>query len=80
MITTECREVNEVDNLRIHVEHVTNRLKKFCVVNSSFPLTMLTLANDMLCSCAAICDIKPPLHFGKDLKSNSNLNSWLERN
>lgn len=61
MTAGECKKTKEVANLRIHVERAINRLKCFRILKNVFPVTMLPLADDIIRTCACICNIQPPL-------------------
>eukprot|EP00112_Aurelia_sp_Birch-Aquarium-sp1_P004893 Seg1553.3 transcript_id=Seg1553.3/GoldUCD/mRNA.D3Y31 product="hypothetical protein" protein_id=Seg1553.3/GoldUCD/D3Y31 len=61
MTAAECKKTKEVANLRIHVERAINRLKTFRILKNIFPMTMLPLADDIIRTCAALCNIQPPL-------------------
>ena len=61
MTATECKQTKEVANVRIHVERAINRLKTFRILKNTFPLTMLPLADDIVRTCASICNIQPLL-------------------
>ena len=61
MTAKECKKTKEVANLRIHVERAINRLKYFRILKNTFPITMLPFADDIIRTCAAICNIQPPL-------------------
>ena len=61
MTTSECKKIKEVANLRIHVERAINRLKTFSILKNVFPLTSLPLGDDIIRTCAAICNIQPTL-------------------
>lgn len=61
MKTGECKKTKEVVNLRIHVERAINRLKSYHILKNIFPLTMIPLADNILRTCAALCNIQPPL-------------------
>ena len=61
MTKLECKKTKEIANLRIHVERAINRMKTFRILKNIFPLTLLPLADDIVRSCAAHCNIQPPL-------------------
>ena len=46
---------------RIHVERAINRLKTCRILKNTFPLTMLPLVDDIVRTCASICNIQPLL-------------------
>ena len=61
MRTTECQRTKDVANLRIHVERAINRIKTYRNFKSVLPLTMLHHADDIVRTCAALCNLQPPL-------------------
>ena len=61
MTATECKKTKEVANVRIHVERAINRLKAFRILKNTFSLTMLPLADDIVRTCASVCNIQPLL-------------------
>ncbi|XP_065056361.1 uncharacterized protein LOC135684653 [Rhopilema esculentum] len=61
MTERECKKTKEIANLRIHVERAINRIKTFRILKNTLPLTVLPFADDIMRTCAAICNIQPPL-------------------
>ena len=61
LTTNECEETKEVANAPIHVERAISRLKTFRILKNTFPLTMLPYADDIIRTCASICNIQPAL-------------------
>ena len=61
MARSECKKTREIANLRSHVERAIDRMKSFRILKNTFPLTLLPLADDIVRSCAALCNIQPPL-------------------
>ena len=61
MTTTECKRTKDVANIRIHVERAINRIKTYRIFKSVLPITMLHHADDIVRTCAALCNLKPPL-------------------
>ena len=66
MTSSECKKTKDVANLRIHVERAINRLKTYRILKTTMPITVLHLADDIIRTCAALCNLKPHL-----IKSNS---------
>ena len=58
----------EVANLRIHVEQAINRIKTFRILKTVLPVTMLHHCDDIIVTCAALCNLKPLL-FKESAKS-----------
>ena len=61
MTTTECRTTKEIANLRIHVERAINRIKTYRILKNVMPITLLPLIDDIVHTCGALCNLKPPL-------------------
>ncbi|XP_065067713.1 uncharacterized protein LOC135693229 [Rhopilema esculentum] len=61
MTRTECETTKDIANLRIHVERAINRMKTFRILRSNLPITMLQHADDIIFTCAALCNLKRPL-------------------
>lgn len=61
MTSAECRKTKDVANLRIHVERAINRIKFYRILKGTLPITMLRHADDIVLSCAALCNLKPVL-------------------
>ncbi len=61
MTAAECKKTKDVANLRIHVERAINRIKTFRILKSVLPITMLHHADDIVYTCAALCNLKPLL-------------------
>ena len=57
----ETETTKEVANLRIHVERAINRIKTFRILKSVIPITLLHNIDDIVLSCAALCNLKPRL-------------------
>ena len=54
----DCEKTKDVANLRIHVERAINRIKDFKILKSTMPLTVVPLADDIVRTCAALCNIQ----------------------
>ena len=68
MTTSECQKTKHIANLRIHVERAINRLKTFRILKSTLSLTMLPHVDDIVHSCASLCNLKPVLVKSKILQ------------
>ena len=51
----------KVANLRIHVERAIQRLKTFRILSGTYPITMLSLLDDIINICAALCNLEAKL-------------------
>ena len=61
MTAAECKKTKEIANLRIHVERAINRIKTYRILKNVMPMTLLPLIDDIVLTCAALCNLKPPL-------------------
>ena len=61
MTPGECKKTSQVANLRIHVERAINRVKTFRILKSTLPITMFAHIDDIILTCAALCNLKPQL-------------------
>ena len=61
MTTTECKTTKNVANLRIHVERAIIRIKTFRILKSILPITILHNIDDIVKTCAGLCNLKPLL-------------------
>ena len=63
----------EVANLRVHVNKAINRITFFRILKGTTPVTMLQHADDIILTCAALCNLKPkiikPARSGASKKS-----------
>jgi len=70
MTSSECKKTSKVANLRIHIEPVINRIKSYRILKSTLLITMSPHIDDIILTCAALCNIKPQLiSTKKKLKS-----------
>ena len=61
MAKSEVKKTKEVANLRIHVERPINRIKFFRILKGTTPVTMIQHTDDIISTCAALCNLKPKL-------------------
>jgi len=61
MTAEECKKTKEIANLRIHVERAMNRIKEFKILKNILPINMLPLADDIVRTCASLCNLQSPL-------------------
>lgn len=69
MTTKECKKTSKVANLRIHVERAINRIKTFRILKTTLPLTMTSHIDDIILTCAGLCNLKPQLIATKTPKT-----------
>ena len=58
MTTKECMSTKKTANLRIHIERAINRIKTFRILKNILPITMLHHCDDIVRTCAALCNLK----------------------
>jgi len=61
MTTSECKRTKEIASLRIRIERAINRLKTYRILKTVLPITLLPLIDDIVRTCSALCNLKPPL-------------------
>ena len=61
MTMVECKKTKDVANLRIHVERAINCIKFYRILKNILPITMLHHVDDIVKTCAALCNLKPLL-------------------
>ena len=61
MTKEECKTTKQIANLRIHVERAINRLKTYRILKTVLPISLLHHADNIVKTCAALCNIKPVL-------------------
>ena len=59
MTHSEVRKTKKNANLRIHVERALNCITSYRILKSVLPLTMLHSCDDIIRTCAGLCDLKP---------------------
>ena len=57
----EVKKGRQIASLRIHVECAIGRIKNFSILKGSFPLSMVRLANQIVCVCAWLSNFQPAL-------------------
>ncbi|XP_057310232.1 uncharacterized protein LOC130648212 [Hydractinia symbiolongicarpus] len=64
MTQADVRKTTKIAKLRILVEQVISRLKKFHLIAKEVPITLLCHLDDIIIICAALCNLKKPI-YGK---------------
>ena len=57
----EVKKGRQIASLRIHVERAIGRIKNFTILKGNFPLSMIRLANQIVCVCAWLSNFQPAL-------------------
>ncbi|XP_057294556.1 uncharacterized protein LOC130623071 [Hydractinia symbiolongicarpus] len=61
MTFAECSKTKTVANLRIHVERAIRRIRTFRILLTVIPISMLHHVDDIVFTCATLCNLKPLL-------------------
>ncbi|XP_077862304.1 uncharacterized protein LOC144343764 [Saccoglossus kowalevskii] len=61
MSGSDVKKTKEVANLGIHIERAIERIKRFRILKTTLPLTLVHLANDIIMACAGLCNLLDPL-------------------
>ena len=61
LLPWDVRETSNIANVRIYVEQAIGRLKVFLLLKNELSITLLTLADDIVRVCCALCYLLPPL-------------------
>ena len=59
MTKSEVKKTKEVTNLQIHVKRAINRIKCFRNFKGTIPVTMIPHVDDIILTCAELCNLKP---------------------
>ena len=73
MTSAEVKKTKDVANLRIDVERAINRIKSFRILKNTLPVSLLQHIDDMLWTCAALCNLEPKLICSKKKEDKSNV-------
>lgn len=57
----EVKKGRQIASVRIHVERAIGRIKNFSILKWNFPLSMIRLANQIVCVCAWLSNFQPAL-------------------
>ena len=70
MTKAEVKKTEKIANLRIHVERAINRIKTFRILKCALPITMIHHCDDIVRTCAGLCNLKPLLYNKSDEKKS----------
>ena len=59
--------------LPIHVEQAINCIKSFRILKNNLPVSLLQHVDDILWTCAALCNLKPKRICSKKEEDKSNV-------
>ena len=71
----ECQQTRSIASVRIHVERAIGRIKNFAILNSTLPLTLSRLTNQIVSVCAWLTSFQPSLVPLPDSNSES-MDEW----
>ena len=66
MTKSEVKKTKEVANLRIHVETAINRINFFRILKETMVVTMIQHVDDLVLTCAGLCNLKPKFIKSKE--------------
>ena len=61
MTNSEERKTKKIANMRIHVESPIICIKNYRILKSVLPITVLHSCDDIIFTCARLCNLKPLL-------------------
>ena len=57
----EVKRGRSIASLRIHVERAIGRIKNYAILKGTLPITMIRIANQIVCVCAWLTNFQPAL-------------------
>ena len=61
MLPSDVRKRSSIANMRIYVEEAIGRMRVFHILKHELPIHLLSLADDIVRVCGALCNLLPPL-------------------
>lgn len=61
MTAKGVRGASKIANVRIYVKQVIKRIKNFSILKRELPISLLSLADDIVTVCAALTNLQEPL-------------------
>ena len=60
-LPSDVRKTSSIANVRIYVEQAIGRMRVFHILKHELPIHLLSLADDIVRVCGALCNLLPPL-------------------
>ena len=61
MLPSDVRKTSSIANVRIFVEQAIGRMRVFHILKHELPMHLLSLADDIVRVCGALCNLLPPI-------------------
>ena len=61
MLPSDVRKTSSIANVGIYVEQAIGRMRVFHILKQELPIHLLSLADDIVRVCGALCNLLPPL-------------------
>ena len=61
MLPSDIRKTSSIANVRIYVEQAIGRMRVFHILKHELPIHLLSVADDIVSVCGALCNLLPPL-------------------
>ena len=76
----EIETGRKIASLRIHVERAIGRMKNYQILNSTIPISMARLSNQIVCVCAYLSNFQPALVLPPShLSSEAEVRTYFEQ-
>lgn len=80
---SEVLEGRKIASVRIHVERAINRIKNFSILKGSLPLTLVRMANQIVCVCCWLVNfqpvlVSPPTSESVEEKTEAEVDEYLK--
>ena len=60
-LSSDVRKTSSIANVRIYVKQAIGRMRVFHMLKHELPIHLLSLADDIVRVCGALCNLLPPL-------------------
>ena len=61
MLPADVKKTSNIANVRIYVEQAIGRMKVFLILKHELPISLLSVADDIVRVCCSLCNLLPPL-------------------